>query len=266
MSVDVGSAPGQPVVFLIDDEVLVARLYARAVTAMGFVPQVYGSAEDALAAVRVRQPAMILSDFNLPGMSGLELVEALRKADLKNAPFMLMTADDRMDVVLRGLEAGVDDFLVKGVPFPVITERLRFWVDGPFRAMPKLFRTAAQDTFARICPVVPPIAVLRGSTHLLLERTRTTMGDLLMNVPDGFGLTAIDRIRFVGVLDAVIRTLCKTNGLAHLRRPDTMVSVISSLKILFSARLLRDQLPRLDDLSKEATFIHAGQTLSLAGS
>ncbi|MEX6724169.1 response regulator [Parapedomonas caeni] len=252
-----------PSVLLVDDEALVSRLYARAVQAMGFRTQFASNGLEALEQVAQEPPALIITDLNMPGLSGVGLVEKLVQHGDKTFPVILASGDDTVPVLLNGLAAGVDDFLVKGMPFAVFSERIRFWVDGPFRGLPRHIRAAALKTFSQLAPYGPPVKRLRAPADLLVDRARATMVDLLGEAGDGFGLREVDRIRFLGVLDQVLAILCRTNGLAHLRRPDAMVAVINRLPVFWRARILREDVPRLDSLIDEPTFRHAANSLGL---
>ncbi len=257
-------AQDAPSVLLVDDEYLVAKLYSRAVQAMGFRARIVGSAAEALEEITRETPALLLTDLNLPDYSGLTLTEKLRDKGLKHFPVILMSADDSVPLMINGLKIGMDDFLYKGIAFGQLTERLRFWVDGPFRALPACIRDQALETVARFSPFGQPFHALRGSVSLLTDRVRLTLHDQLANAPDGFGMTETDRLRFAGAMDGMLDILCRTNGLAQLRRPDVMLSVAQSLRVLWRARLVQDVLPQYDQLAAtDATFRHARQTLSI---
>lgn len=257
--------PDAPSVLLVDDEYLVAKLYARAVQAMGFRARIVGDATQALEEIEREQPVLLLTDLNLPDFSGLTLVEKLTDRSRKRFPCVLMSADDSVPLMINGLKIGMDDFLYKGIAFGQLTERLRFWVDGPFLALPAYIRAQALETMARFSPFGQPFQALRGSAALLADRVRVTLIDQLASVPDGFGMSQTDRLRFLGAMDGMLDILCKTNGLAQLRRPDVMLSVVQSLRVLWRARLIEDLLPRYDALAAtDSTFRHARQTLSIA--
>ncbi|TXG83369.1 MAG: response regulator [Sphingomonadales bacterium] len=260
-----GPTPDTPSVLLVDDEFLVAKLYARAVQAMGFRARIAGTAGQALEEIEGEPPSLLLTDLNLPDFSGLTLVEKLGDKNLKAFPCILMSADDSVPLMLNGLKIGMDDFLYKGIAFSQLTERLRFWVDGPFRALPAYIRAQALQTMARFSPFGQPFHALRGSAALLTDRVRVTLVDQLAGAPEGFGMSETDRLRFLGAMDGMLDILCKTNGLAQLRRPDVMLSIVQNLRVLWRARLVEELLPRYDLLaSTDSTFRHARQTLSIA--
>lgn len=63
---------------------------------------------------------MVISDWNMEPMSGLELLEKTRAdADLKKTPFIMITAESRSETVIAAKRAGVSEYIVK--PFNAIT-------------------------------------------------------------------------------------------------------------------------------------------------
>jgi CheY-like chemotaxis protein len=250
-------------VLLVDDEPLVARLYGRAIASVGLTPRFADDGEAALEAIEAEAPLLVMTDLNMPGMGGFTFIEKLIDRQLKTFPVILASADDTVELLANGLAAGVDDFFVKGMPFAVLLERVRFWSGGPFMGLPAHIRADTRTTLARVAPLSPPIARLRGSARLIVDRARIALTELLLFAPEEFGRTEIDRIRLLGVLDGILATLARTNALAQLRRADVMISVIDSLGQQRDWSLLRDDLGRLDSLVGEATFQHARQTLAL---
>ncbi|MCZ6801772.1 MAG: response regulator [Nitrospirae bacterium] len=81
--------------------------------------------EDGLKAQEVlqREPVdLILSDWKMPGMNGLELLKAVRADEsTRHIKVVLITADDDKDRILEALLAGVDGYLVK----PILQEHLQ---------------------------------------------------------------------------------------------------------------------------------------------
>lgn len=73
-----------------------------------------------------QQAVLILSDINMPGMSGLELLEKI-KANYKNPPLfvMMITAYGDEENYNTALQLGADDFLTKPVDFKVLKDKLK---------------------------------------------------------------------------------------------------------------------------------------------
>ena len=80
-------------VAVIDDDQSVGKAVRRLLSSVGFRALVYGSAAEFLSAADGESPACILADLNMPGMTGLELQQALREAGWC-VPLILMTGHE----------------------------------------------------------------------------------------------------------------------------------------------------------------------------
>ena len=82
------------------------------------------SAEDAELGMETGQYDLVVLDINLPGMSGLALVQNMRSKGDKT-PVLLLTARDTVSQRVEGLDAGADDYLVKPFDFDELLARIR---------------------------------------------------------------------------------------------------------------------------------------------
>jgi diguanylate cyclase (GGDEF)-like protein len=114
-------------VVVVDDDPLVRLVLARAVASMGHNSMPADSGQAALRLIEENSVDVVVSDWMMPGMTGLELCQLVRARDaVEYVYFMLVTALDDSEHALAGIEAGVDDCLVKPVrPFDL---RLRLMV------------------------------------------------------------------------------------------------------------------------------------------
>ncbi len=106
-------------ILLIEDEPEMARLVAGNLTRAGLLVDVAGTHEMALATLAAARFSLVLLDRGLPDGEGLTLLPAIR-ASQPGAPVILLTAQDRLDDKVRGLDAGADDYLTK----PFFTDEL----------------------------------------------------------------------------------------------------------------------------------------------
>ncbi len=106
-------------VVVVDDDPLVRLVLAKAVSSTGHVAMPTDSGAGALRLVENNSVDVVVSDWMMPGMSGLELCRLIRARDaIEYVYFMLVTALDDSEHALAGIAAGVDDCLVKPVrPF-----------------------------------------------------------------------------------------------------------------------------------------------------
>ncbi len=99
---------------LVEDEASVREMIVFALADTGWRIREAADATKALEAIRGQRPDLVLLDWMLPGMSGVDLVRVLRReAVTKEIPVIMLTArtaeDDRVD----GLDAGADDYICK---------------------------------------------------------------------------------------------------------------------------------------------------------
>ncbi len=103
-------------VLIVDDSRLQRKILSSSVKQWGFEVIEADSGEAALAICAERQPDIVLSDWMMPGMNGLEFCQVFRDQSGDHyGYFILLTSKSDKDEVARGLDAGADDFLTKPV-------------------------------------------------------------------------------------------------------------------------------------------------------
>jgi two-component system, chemotaxis family, chemotaxis protein CheY len=118
---------------LIVDDFATMRKVIRNLLKQGGYENV-AEAEDGVAALKVLQSQKIdfvISDWNMPNMSGLELLKAVRGSDdLKELPFLMVTAEALKDNVVAAVKAGVSNYIVKPFTAEVLNEKIEKIVKG----------------------------------------------------------------------------------------------------------------------------------------
>jgi len=86
-------------------------------------------AEDGVTALKVLKSQKIdfvISDWNMPNMTGLELLKAVRADDdLKKTPFLMVTAEALQDNVIAAVKAGVSNYIVKPFTAEVLNDKIK---------------------------------------------------------------------------------------------------------------------------------------------
>lgn len=101
-------------VLLVDDDRIVLRVMASWLRGSGWDPDAHENPTDALEAYAARRHPVVVVDWNLPTMDGIEVVRRLRSANQSGQAYViLVTAAEEIGLMLRAFEEGVDDFLRK---------------------------------------------------------------------------------------------------------------------------------------------------------
>jgi len=116
----------QKQILIVDDEPAIRDMVAFALRKGDFAPVLAGDARQAQEAIADRVPDLILLDWMLPGTSGLELARRWRRDGLtREVPIIMLTARGEEDDRVGGLEAGVDDYVVKPFSARELLARIR---------------------------------------------------------------------------------------------------------------------------------------------
>lgn len=109
-------------VLIVDDSRLQRRILSASLKRWGYNVTEAATGEEAVKICKVRMPDLVLSDWVMPGMSGIEFCRIFRELSADEySYFILLTSKSEKAEVARGLGSGADDFLVK----PVNNDELR---------------------------------------------------------------------------------------------------------------------------------------------
>lgn len=103
-----------PLVLVVDDEPGVRRLVAAQVSSLGFETEIAGDAKQALDIVQARHEelALVLSDINMPGTDGVELLRSVKRAN-EDIQVVMVTGMNDLGTVRECLREGAYDYLIK---------------------------------------------------------------------------------------------------------------------------------------------------------
>ena len=117
-------------ILIVEDEPGVAGFVRQGLTEAGYAVDVaYDGLEGLEYALAFEYDAVVL-DIMLPKMNGLDVLQEMRDKRVRS-PVLLLTARDRVDDRVRGLDVGADDYLVKPFAFPELLARLRALLRRP---------------------------------------------------------------------------------------------------------------------------------------
>ncbi len=116
----------QPLVLLVEDEPAQRAVLSYNLEAEGFSVQTADNGEDAMLLIAESPPDLILLDWMMPHVSGIEVCRRLRaRPETRGIPIIMLSArSEEMDKV-RGLETGADDYVIKPYSVAELMARLR---------------------------------------------------------------------------------------------------------------------------------------------
>lgn len=116
------SIPSPYLVLVVDDSQLQRRILTATLGRWGYEVVEASNGEEALEQCKIRHPDIIISDWIMPGLSGIEFCQIFRDLDQENyGYFILLTSKSEKAEIALGLDSGADDFLIK----PVNSNELR---------------------------------------------------------------------------------------------------------------------------------------------
>jgi len=121
------SSPPTKLVLYVEDSPVNAALIEEYVSHIqGVEIMIAVTGEKGLTLAHERKPDLVLMDINLPGINGVDVMEALRKKGegFSEIPFIALSADAINEEIERALDAGFDDYLTKPIFFDKLKEVL----------------------------------------------------------------------------------------------------------------------------------------------
>jgi len=110
-------------ILVVDDFSTMRRIVRNLLVELGFTNTLIQEADDgenALTALRSQPFDLVVTDWNMPNMTGIDLLRAIRaEAALKGLPVLMVTAENNRDQIIAAAQAGVNGYIVK--PFTAVT-------------------------------------------------------------------------------------------------------------------------------------------------
>ena len=145
-------------ILTVDDEEDIQELLRYTLEREGYEVAGALTGEEALESARANPPGLILLDLMLPGVNGLEVCRRLRAGGAtRRIPIIMLTAKGEEEDIVRGLELGADDYVVKPFSHKVVLARIA-----------AALRRAGEEPGARVLEI--------GDLSLDRERYQVSMG------------------------------------------------------------------------------------------
>ena len=169
----------KPSVMIVEDEEALSTMLHYNLEKEGYKVTTVADGEEAALLIREEAPDLVLLDWMLPGLSGIELCRRLRgRSETRNLPIIMITARGEESDRIRGLDTGADDYVTK--PFSM-TELL-----ARVRAVMRRIRPALSEDLVTFGDLVIDRAahrVRRGEREVHLGPTEYRLLDHLIQHP-----------------------------------------------------------------------------------
>ena len=151
-------------ILVVEDEEALGLLLRYNLEAEGYEVDLATRGDDADTKLRENLPDLVVLDWMLPGLSGIELCRRIRaRNETQQLPIIMLTARGEESERVRGLATGADDYIVKPFSVPELLARVR-----------GLLRRASPERVANV--------LTHGDIELDRERRRVTRGERPLNL------------------------------------------------------------------------------------
>ena len=169
------AAATKPYALIVEDEPALVELIKYNLVKEGYEVTVATDGEEALLTIEERQPDIVLLDWMLPKLAGIEVARRLRsKASTRNLPIIMLTARAEETDRIRGLDVGADDYMTKPFSMSELTARIR-------AVMRRIRPALAEDVV-----VVGDISIDRAAHRVVRNEVEVHLGPTKFRLLDYF--------------------------------------------------------------------------------
>ncbi len=207
-------------ILLVEDDQALSRVYAKALRDRGYIVLTAETGEQGLSLLSQHAPRLVLLDINLPGMNGIEVCRRSRGLPGANAPVIFITSNDTVDVLQQCVEAGGDDFILKGDTISALLERVNYWSRGSARRITQSQRNmilAKTERMVARPSHTPPSGIFVQADDVALESLESGQVDKIRDAfqrqsqkwPDLSNKSTTARIRRFGYVTGLVNAAAK---------------------------------------------------------
>jgi len=202
-------------VLVVEDETAMARALKRGLEKEGYAVDTEDDGGQAATRIQVNHGEydLVILDVMLPGINGVDLCRASRRAGI-SVPILMLTARDSTQDKVRGLDSGADDYLVKPFDFEELLARMRTILRRPEAALPVVLKVGdlVLDPVARAVQRAGRPISLTTKEFVLLEFLMRNAGQVLTREQLLGHLWDEEFDSFSNVVDVHIKNLRKKIG------------------------------------------------------
>ena len=166
-------------IMVVEDEEALSLMLKYNLEKEGYDVLVQPRGNKVIADVEKNQPSVILLDWMLPEMSGVDICKLIRsKPDIKDIPIIMLTAKGEEEDKIKGLSSGADDYVTKPFSVPELMARVK----TQLRRAPEP-KNEKELVFEDIRMDLVEKKVFRGNTYIHLGPTEFRLLKMLMETP-----------------------------------------------------------------------------------
>ena len=164
-------------ILVVEDEIELLKTFGRGLELDGYSVDLSSDGEDAMEKIALYPYDLVLLDLNLPGVSGLEVLQNAMEYD-SNLKVMILTSRGDVETKVQGLDLGAIDYMVKPFDFMELEARIRSIFRRSFTLEREVLEVGelSFDTVKRV--------LYAGGTAIALTRKETLMIEYLMRNSD----------------------------------------------------------------------------------
>ena len=271
-----GSPPAKPrnagLILLVEDDPKLRRLYTDVLSATGYTVMTASSGKEGLNLLMMNNvPKVVILDIMLPDVNGIEICRRARQALGDRIPIIFLSSLDQIDVVESCIEAGGDDFIVKGSNLQAMTARIQHWAKTGASALNRGNRERVLSSIQAVTQQIAPVQQIdQKALSSATDRAVATMSGLVTkarNAAPGFGKTVDEKMFLLGYVTGIVRFTATGIGQVKARQTDYVRAVLTETGLLAAPEIDR-MLQGLDQLTSDpllAVAVNRGSADAVVG-
>ncbi len=225
-------------ILVVEDEPTQRRAYVEALKARGFLVVGASTGEEASRLFPQYMPRLVILDVNLPGIGGTEVCRRIRRQHGKSVTIIFITSNDRLEILHECIEAGGDDFLIKGVTINGVLERVSYWMHAPSRSLQAGQRDSILKNVQSAIRVEAPKPAQAVAQQEKTWRALTPESDEVIETlthfirvaraqaPNGFGRTVDQKLYILGYIAGVVNFVANSSMMLKIRFLDYLKATL----------------------------------------
>lgn len=166
-----------PNILLLEDDVALLDAVAECLKLAGYEVEAAVSGVDGLALLSSQRYNLVIADWELPGLTGLEICSRFRQAG-GAAPFLFLTGKSQVEDKEAAFDAGADDYLTKPFHVRELLMRVRALLNRPAEILGSTLRVGALELN------LAAFSAMAGDTEISLTRQEFAVLELFMRYPN----------------------------------------------------------------------------------